>query len=167
MEEIKGKRIISSFIDLVSWYVLMYFLILFWFFAVDKFTPIAGDLQQYKEMFDSIMFQPMFIIIFMVLLLGWEVIFPLLFGGQTPSKKLMKIKILPFNFAAIFIRGISRIIIMNPSGIIAYIVAKGIGVQVNIISNILSFLLFVNVVMVFYNRQSTVEYISKTRIEKV
>lgn len=166
MEKIKGKRIMSTLIDLVSWYLIMYFMILFWFFAVEGYTPVAGDLQQYKEMFDNIMFQPTFIISFIVLLLIWEVAFPLLFGGQTPSKKIMKLKILPFSVSAIFIRGFVRIITINPSGIISYVIAKNVGLSINIVSNILSVILLVNVIVVFYNKRSTAELLSRTHIEE-
>lgn len=162
-----GARAWGLIVDYAMWYFIQVVMILFAFLVVYNKTPIAGDLQAYKVHFDEIMHEPVFITIFVGIVLIGEIGIPLLFGGQSISKKIFKIKVEPFSVRQTVIRGFVKILIINPNGVVAFILGCAFSSSVvNGISTVLGILLVVNAILVLKHRPTMYEMISKTHVVK-
>jgi uncharacterized RDD family membrane protein YckC len=110
-------RAIALIMDYFIWYVLLILIQLFYFFTQGGSiqTLIAsGGADLYKELISLPHSAFIIAIIFFALLLIYEVLIPLLTNGQSLTKKIIKIQITPTNAKNIVLRGLAKIIIINP-----------------------------------------------------
>ena len=164
-KSINGARAWGLIVDYAMWYLLQVVMLLFAFLVVYKKSAIAGDMQAYRTHFDEIMHEPVFISIFIGIVLIGEIGIPLLFGGQSITKKIFKIKVEPFTFSQIVVRGLLKILIINPNGVVAFIFGCAFSSDVvNAISTVLGILLVVNVILVLKHRPTMYEMLSKTKV---
>lgn len=165
MKNIKTTRAIGFVIDYAFWYFLMYIMILFYFFFVEKQTAFSGNIGAYGAIFTNIMTQSSFLIIYICSLLVYELLIPLCFGGQTISKMILKTEIVPFQVSKILIRGVLKLIIVNPCAVISYLLATLIGGNAAIISDVLWVILFLNVVLLFMGKPMLYDMLNKTTVQ--
>lgn len=165
MRSIKTTRAIGFVIDYVIWYLLMYVMILVYFFLVEKHTAFSGDISAYGEIFTQIMGKQSFLLIYIGALLIYELLIPLCFGGQSISKKILKTEIVPFRVSTVLVRGLLKLIIINPCGVVSYLIASLIGGSAAIISDGLWIILFINVVLVLMNKSTLYDLVNKTSVQ--
>ncbi|MDF9823856.1 putative RDD family membrane protein YckC [Breznakia sp. PF5-3] len=166
MENTKTTRALGFLIDYVIWYLLMYIMILFYFFVIEKHTAFSGNLQGYADIFAQIMKQPSFILIYGISLILYEICIPLLFGGQTISKRILKTEIVPFTVKNIVIRGFIKLCIINPCGVVSYLLALVIAGNSSLISDGLWILLFIDIVFILLGKSALHDIATKTTVNK-
>lgn len=164
MKNIKTTRAFGFAIDYIIWYLLMYVMILFYFFIVLKEQPFSGDLEGYAEVFERIMKRESFVLIYLLGLIVYEIAIPLLMGGQSISKKILKTEINPFTVLGVTIRGLVKIIIINPCGVISFLLALAVGGNASILADALWVVLILNVVLVLMGKPSLQDLASKTTV---
>lgn len=165
MKNVKTQRIVSLFIDYLVWYIVMFLMVIVGYLFIYNKQPIAGDLQAYKEEFDVIMHDWKFIGLFIAFVFIYEVIIPVVFKGKTLSKKLTHLEIKYNNPMQLIVRGLLKIIIVNPSGVISYTLGILLNKEyINGISTILSCLLIINIVFVLKNKKAFHDSVCKTEV---
>lgn len=168
-ENCTGKRVACLLLDYVIFYIIYSVMILV--FYVSKFgVPDVSTDTLYNNVFENVIKTPVFSIMYLGIILVWEVVIPLLLDGQSISKKIFKIKSNSINGKKInlIIRGIVKIVILNPYGIAAYMIGSAINKSyINSISNILSVIFIISVIMFFKNKGCLHDRISKTYVSVV
>jgi hypothetical protein len=106
-----------------------------------------------------------FLLIYIGALLVYELLIPLCSGGQSISKKILKTEIVPFRVSTVLVRGLLKLIIINPCGVVSYLIASLIGGSAAIISDGLWIILFINVVLVLMNKSTLYDLVNKTSIQ--
>ena len=165
MRSIKATRAIGFAIDYAIWYFLMYIMILVYFFLIEKQTAFSGNISAYGVIFTQIMSKSSFLLIYMGALLIYELLIPLCFGGQSITKKILKTEIVPFHVTTILGRGLLKLIIINPCGVISYLFASLIGGSAAIISDGLWILLFINVILLLRGKSLMYDLANKTTVQ--
>lgn len=166
MKNVKYARFYGFIVDYLIWYILMVVMLFVSFLFIHKETAFAGNLAAYQVIFDRIMHEPTFILIYTMLLVVYEIIVPLITHGQTLSKKLLHIQVKKVSNKDLCIRGLLKILIINPCGIIAYMVGSYFGQDViNMVSNILTVILCINMIAYAMNRECMHSILSHTNIE--
>lgn len=162
------RRAFSTILDLLVWY-LSYIAILLVAFLMKYNVPKSKvNPMVYKEQFDTIIKTPLFIIIFIAFIALWEIVIPIVTHGQSFFKQKLNLKIVgdtqlgPANF---IIRGVIKILILNPYGVIAYVISKAIRVNAaNAISNILLLTVLVCAVLILMDKKPIHDMASKTSV---
>lgn len=160
-----GKRLLALIMDYVVYYMIYVAMIIISY--VNKFggVPEVSAEVLYDNVFLNTIQTPGFSLTFLGVVLIWEIVVPLITNGQSISKKILKLKInSKYNKKVnLIFRGIIKIIILNPYGLIAYLIGSCINRSyINIISNILSIVFIVSVIMFFKNKESLHDKIAKT-----
>lgn len=166
MRSIKTSRALGLLLDYILWYVLMYVMILVYFFVIERHTAFSDNLTGYAEIFSSIMKTPSFLLIYFAGLVTYEILIPLCFGGQSLSKKILKIEMEPFTFTGVLVRGFLKLIIINPCGVVSYIVATMMAGSAAIISDGLWIVLLLDGVLVLMNKRALHDMLTKTTIRE-
>lgn len=165
MQTSKYLRFWSLFIDMIVYYVIMYVMILVDFLFISRFTPTAGDLTAYADQFKIIMHRPGFILVFIGLVVLYEVLMPLLNGGQTLSKKIMKLKVEPYSFGKLLVRALIKIFFVNPSGVVSFSLVAFIAPQFGgIVANLFTGLLILSAVLLFTKDWTLQDSVTKTSV---
>lgn len=166
----KKKRIFSLLVDYVIWYLIYAVMILVFYFNIYGSPEVSGDLLYYRDAFDNIIKTPVFSLGYLGIICILEIIIPLLTNGQSITKKIFKIKILSENNSKIrlLVRSVFKILILNPYGVVAYIIGELTNTSyVNTISNILSVIFVISVILAFKNNKSIHDKIAKTNVEMI
>lgn len=164
------RRIGSLILDYFIWY-FMYAIMVIIFYLNNYGTPkVSGDLMYYKNAFDRVIKTPLFIDIYVGIICLWEIVIPIITNGQSLTKKIFKIKVVSENNLKInlLIRSIIKIIILNPYGVIAYMSGDLLnGQYINTISNILTVVFVISIVLVFRNNKSIHDKVAKTSVKLI
>ncbi|MGN0143512.1 MAG: RDD family protein [Clostridium sp.] len=160
-----SRRVIALLIDYAAYYIIYVLMIIA--FYVNKFggVPEVSTDALFNSVFSEVIQTPAFSLMFLGVVLIWEIIIPLINNGQSISKKIVKIRINTLNNKKISLvwRGIIKLIILNPYGIVAYLIGSSINKSyINVISNILSVIFIISVIMFFKNKESLHDRIAKT-----
>ena len=164
------RRSGSLLLDYLIWYLIYAFMILFFFFKNFGFPTVADNLMYYKNNFDTIIKTPIFSLTYLGIICLLEIVIPLITNGQSLTKKIFKIRIATENNSMIglIIRSIVKIIILNPYGVIAYLIGNSINSNyINSISNILSIIFIISVVFVFKYKKSLHDKVTNTYVKLV
>ncbi|MFV0381036.1 MAG: hypothetical protein ACK5KR_02205 [Breznakia sp.] len=167
MKNIKMTRSLGFLIDYAIWYLLMYIMILIYFFGIEKYMAFSGNLSAYGDLFANIMSKPSFLFLYIGVLFIYEVCIPIFFGGKTISKKILKTKMVPFHVSSLFIRGGLKLLIINPCGVVSYVLANMIGGSAALIADGLWLLLIVNIVLALLGKSTMYDFVAKTNIEYI
>lgn len=160
-----SRRVISLLIDYAVYYIIYVAMIII--FYMNKFggVPEVSTDTLFNNVFSEVIQTPVFSITFLCVVLVWEIVIPLINNGQSISKKVLKIKVNTVNNKKmnLIIRGIVKLIVLNPYGIVAYLIGNCINRSyINIISNILSVVFIISIIMFFKNKQSLHDRVAKT-----
>lgn len=164
------KRAGALFVDYLIWYLIYTVMVLIFFTKSNGSPTVSGNLLYYKEAFDLIIKTPAFSLTYLGIICIWEVIIPLITNGQSITKKLFKIKVINEKKSkiALIIRSLIKILVLNPYGVIAYLIGDAInGNYINIVSNILSLIFIFSVVLVFKDKRSLHDRITNTYVKLV
>jgi uncharacterized RDD family membrane protein YckC len=141
---IKLKRSMALFVDLLIWY-LIYILVVFVLFLFTNGIPtISGNLMFCKEQINSIITSSNFIIVYVGALLLYEIVVTILNNGQSVSKRIFNLRVLcgKDKMYLLALRGVIKIVILNPYGIIAYLCNQMIPlISINAYADIILFIL--------------------------
>ncbi|MCR3760001.1 RDD family protein [Clostridium felsineum] len=159
------KRALSTILDLLVWYV-SYVAILLIFFSLKYDLPKSKvKLTVYKMEFDTIIKSKAFILIFLALILLWEIVIPILTDGQSYFKQKMHLKIVGNTNLNLIVRGLIKILILNPYGVIAYVISRAINItSTNMISNTLTLIAFICIILVVIDKRPIHDIIAKTYV---
>ncbi|URZ09071.1 RDD family protein [Clostridium felsineum] len=159
------KRALSTILDLLVWYV-SYVAILLIFFSLKYDLPKSKvKLTVYKMEFDTIIKSKAFILIFLALILLWEIVIPILTDGQSYFKQKMHLKIVGNTNLNLIVRGFIKILILNPYGVIAYVISRAINItSTNMISNTLTLIAFICIILVVIDKRPIHDIIAKTYV---
>lgn len=164
------RRIGSLLMDYLVWYILHICMTLILYISKYGVPKVSDNLMYYKDAFDSMIKTPIFSLTYLGIICIWEIVIPLITNGQSLSKKVFKIRIITLNGSRmiLILRSIVKIIILNPYGVIAYIIGNIIGTSyTNIISNVLSVIFIISIILVLKNKKSLHDRIAKTSVELV
>lgn len=167
---LKKNRIISLIVDYVIWYLIYAVMILLFYFNTYGTPEVSGNLTYYKDAIDTIIKTPIFSIGYLGILCVLEIVIPLLTNGQSLTKKIFKIRIVSENNSKLklFARSLVKILILNPYGVIAYIIGDLINASyINTISNILSVVFIISVILAFKNNKAIHDRVAKTNVEMI
>lgn len=162
------RRAGALLVDYLIWYLIYTVMVLVFFLKSNGAPTVSGNLMYYKEAFDIIIKTPAFSLTYLGIICIWEVIIPLITNGQSITKKIFRIKVVNEKKSKIIlvIRSLIKILILNPYGVIAYLIGDAInGNYINIISNILSVIFILSVVLVFKDKRSLHDRITNTYIK--
>ena len=123
----------------------------------------------FDNVFENIIKTPIFSFTYLGIILIWEVVIPLLTNGQSISKKILKIRVTSLNRKKLnlIVRSIIKIVILNPYGVIAYILGNILNQSfINSISNALSIVFIISVIMFFKGSNCFHDKIAKTTVVK-
>lgn len=166
---ISYKRVGALITDYVAYYIIYVIMIIAFYTSKFGGVPeVSADVLA-NNVFSNVIQTPEFSITFLGVVLIWEIVIPLINNGQSISKKIFKIKVntLNKNKAGLIFRGIVKIIILNPYGVIAYLIGSYINsAYINTISNILSLVFIISVVMFLKNKSSLHDKIGKTFVSE-
>lgn len=155
-QNIKVKRLLGLVIDQIIWYFI-YLIILLGFFLILNGSPsVSGNLMYYKDHFDEIIKSRTFTSLYLLALIVYEVVVPILNNGKSISKKKLGLYInCKGNSKMILaIRGIVKIIILNPYGVIAYLLYNATHLfNTGTFSNVLISIFAVCATIVFANKE--------------
>ena len=164
------RRAGSLLTDYLKWY-LIYAVMVVYFFVKNNGSPVvSGNLMYYKDTFDIIIKTPAFSLTYLGIICILEIVIPLITNGQSLTKKLFKIRITTekHNKIRLILRSIIKVVILNPYGVIAYLIGNSInGNYINIISNVLSAILIISIMLVFKDKKSLHDRITNTYIKLV
>jgi uncharacterized RDD family membrane protein YckC len=113
----------ALFVDLLIWY-LIYILVVFLLFLFTNGTPtLSGNLMSDKEQIDSIITSRNFITLYVGALFLCEIVVTILNNGQSVAKRIFNLRILyrKDQMYLLILRGVIKIVILNPYGIMAYL----------------------------------------------
>lgn len=167
-ENLFGKRLGSLLIDYVSFYIIYVIMIIVFYAYKFGVSQISTEIL-FDNVFDNIIKTPIFSFTYLGIILIWEVAIPLLTNGQSISKKILKIRVTSLNRKKLhlIIRSIIKIVILNPYGVIAYILGNVLNQSfVNSISNVLSIVFVISVIMCLKGRSCFHDKIAKTIVVK-
>lgn len=162
------RRASSLLVDYIAWYLIYAIMILCFFLKTNGSPTVSGDLIYYKDAFGIIIKTPLFSLTYLVIICILEILIPLLTNGQSLTKKIFKIRVITENNSKIrlIFRSIIKIVILNPYGVIAYLIGNSInGNSINIISNILSVIFIISVILAFRDKKSLHDRITNTSIK--
>ena len=160
-----SRRVIALLIDYAAYYIIYVAMIIG--FYVKRFggVPEVSSDSLFNSVFSEVIQTPAFSLTFLGVILVWEIVIPLITNGQSVSKKIMKIKINTSNNKKIslVLRGIIKLIVINPYGIVSYLIGSSINKSyINVIANGLSVVFIISVIMFFKNKESLHDKIAKT-----
>jgi uncharacterized RDD family membrane protein YckC len=165
-----SRRAGSLLMDYLTWY-LIYAVMVVYFFVKNNGSPVvSGNLMYYKDTFDIIIKTPTFSLTYLGIICVLEIAIPLITNGQSLTKKLFKIRIVTekHNKITLILRSVIKIIILNPYGVIAYLIGNSInGNYINIVSNVLSAIFIISIVLVFKDKKSLHDRITNSYIKLV
>lgn len=162
------RRLGSLLLDYLIWYLIYAFMILFFFFRNFGSPTVSDNLMYYKENFDTIIKTPIFSFTYLGIICLLEIIIPLITNGQSLTKKIFKIRITTKNNSKIslIVRSIVKIIILNPYGVIAYQIGNAINVSyINNISNMLTIIFIISVILACRDKKSLHDKITNTCVK--
>lgn len=162
------RRLGSLLLDYLIWYLIYAFMILFFFFKNFGSPIVSDNLVYYKENFDIIIKTPIFSLTYLGIICLLEIIIPLITNGQSLTKKIFKIRITTKNNSKIslIVRSIIKIIILNPYGVIAYQIGNAININyINNISNMLSIIFIISVILTCRDKKSLHDKITNTCVK--
>jgi uncharacterized RDD family membrane protein YckC len=161
------RRAGSLLLDYLTWYIVYAIMVLFIFLKSNGTPTVSGDLMYYKDAFDLIIKTPYFSLIYLGIICTLEIVIPLTTGGQSITKKIFKLKVINCNNSniALVFRSIIKIIVLNPYGVISYLLGHAISSNfINIISNILSVIFIFSIALAFKNKKSLHDRLSNTYV---
>lgn len=164
------RRAGALLVDYLIWYLIYTVMILIFFTKINGAPTVSGNLLYYKEAFDLIIKTPVFSLSYLGIICIWEVVIPLITNGQSITKKIFKIKVISEKGSKItlVIRGLIKILVLNPYGVIAYLIGDAVnGNYINIISNILSAIFIISVILAFKDKRSLHDRITNTYVKLV
>ncbi len=164
------RRAGSLLLDYVTWYLIYAVMVLYFFVKTNGSPTVSGNLMYYKDTFDTIIKTPIFSLTYLGIICILEIIIPLVTNGQSLTKKIFKIRVTTENHNKVnlILRSIIKIIVLNPYGVIAYLIGDSIdGGSINMISNILSVIFVLSVILVFKDKKSLHDRITNTQIKLV
>lgn len=167
-ENLFGKRLGSLLIDYVSFYIIYVIMIIVFYAYKFGVSEISTEIL-FDNVFDNIIKTPIFSFTYLGIILIWEVVIPLLTNGQSISKKILKIRVTSLNRKKLnlIVRSIIKIVILNPYGVIAYILGNILNQSfINSISNALSIVFIISVIMFFKGSNCFHDKIAKTTVVK-
>lgn len=162
------RRAGSLLLDYLIWYMVYSIMVLGIFLRNNGSPTVSGNLMYYKEAFDNIIKTPLFSITYLGIICLLEIIIPIITGGQSITKKIFKLKVIKDNNSnmTLILRSIIKIIVLNPYGVIAYLVGNTINTSmINIISNILSVIFIFSIILVFKDEKSLHDKFSRTYVK--
>lgn len=157
-------------VDYLIWYLIYTVMVLTFFLRSNGAPTVSGDLLYYKEAFDLIIKTPIFSLTYLGIICIWEVVIPLITNGQSITKKIFKIRVISEKGSKItlVLRSLIKILVLNPYGVIAYLIGYAVnGSYINIISNILSVIFILSVVLVLKDKRSLHDRITNTYVKLV
>jgi uncharacterized RDD family membrane protein YckC len=162
------RRAGSLLVDYLTWYLIYAVMILYFFVKNNGSPTVSGNLMYYKDTFDIIIKTPVFSLTYLGIICILEIVIPLLTSGQSLTKKIFKIRVTTENYSKIrlIFRSIIKIIVLNPYGVIAYLIGNSInGNSINIVSNVLSVIFIISVILAFKDKRSLHDRITNTCIK--
>lgn len=162
------RRTGSLLVDYLTWYLIYAVMILYFFVKNNGSPTVSGNLIYYKDAFDTIIKTPLFSLTYLGIICILEIFIPLLTNGQSLTKKIFKIRVATENNSKIrlMFRSIVKIIVLNPYGVIAYLIGDSISSNyINIISNVLSVIFIISVALAFKDKKSLHDRITNTCIK--
>ena len=167
-ENLFEKWLGSLLIDYVSFYIIYVIMIIVFYAYKFGVSQISTEIL-FDNVFDNIIKTPIFSFTYLGIILIWEVVIPLLTNGQSISKKILKIRVTSLNRKKLnlIVRSIIKIVILNPYGVIAYILGNILNQSfINSISNALSIVFIISVIMFFKGSNCFHDKIAKTTVVK-
>ena len=163
------RRIASLIIDYAVYYLIYVIMIMIFYIKQFGGVPeVSADIL-YNNVFSGIIQTTEFSLTFLGVVLIWEIIIPLINNGQSISKKILKIKVnsISNKKISLILRGIIKIIVLNPYGLIAYLIGTAINKSyINLISNILSVVFIICVIIFFKTKKSVHDRIANTYVSR-
>ena len=148
-------------IDFLIWYML-YIVILFVLFLLNhELSATSGNLMYYQEVFHSMTGSSNFIILYVGCLLFYEIAAVILWDGQSLSKRILHLRVLSKKnkISSLVIRGIVKLLIVNPFGVAAVLLYRGIPIaSIELYAYGMLFLFVVNTgCVLFYQRGISIQ----------
>ncbi|MHC1684431.1 MAG: RDD family protein [Clostridiaceae bacterium] len=156
MQIIKGKRLLGLVIDQAVWYLLYLVCLLITYLAFNGSPKVTGDAMYYKLQLDEVITSKIFISFYLAVLMIYEVIMPMLSGGKSLSKKILKLHISCKSKkpSKLMLRGIVKLIILNPYGIIGYLIYSTTNLlNASVFSNVLIFIFSISILTVAVSKK--------------
>ncbi|MDR2709568.1 MAG: RDD family protein [Elusimicrobiota bacterium] len=113
MNNIKISRALGLFIDYIVWYIAFVVILLAYVMKTSG-VDVVGSGEDYTQLAEQARRAPYVYIYYILFLFAYEILVPLFSDGRTLSKLILKLKIIPVRPQQIIIRGLVKLIIVNP-----------------------------------------------------
>ncbi|PJI10214.1 MULTISPECIES: RDD family protein [Clostridium] len=163
-----SRRIFCTVLDLIVWYLVYIIILLPAYFMQNGMPQKALNPYIYKNRFDVIIKSPTFLILYLGFIILWEMLIPVITNGQSLFKKKFNLKIEcdgNGSYINFVVRGLVKIIILNPYGVIAYLISSSFKTgNGNLISDFFTILTIICGVLILMNKKTIHDKISKTHV---